>query len=216
MISGATNTGSGGNSAVNGFFPVTTYTNSQNFTMTVPTPPGSGTITPGVLNYGDAVMQKFINNGGTGSVPRPEITGRDWQALSFFIRRSTTAGSYPGPVALPAPNPSTPYDQTAPPQISNVVATQLSHTSIRVTWTTDQSTIGLACAGTAALIGKQYTYSVYSPLESGYGTSHNVVITQVPDTIAGPSTGAIHFCVLSKNVEGTSSYSPDQTITITP
>jgi hypothetical protein len=158
----------------------------------------------------DLTLQQFIQGGGTGSVPRPEITGRDWQALSFFIRRATTAGSFPGPVALPAPNPPTTYESTPPPQISNVVATRLSFASIQVTWTTDQPTIGLACAGSSAMQAGSYKYSVYSPIESAYGTSHSVVISNCPMSVP------THICVLSKNVAGTSSYSPDQTIGITP
>src|SRR5208282_3789481 len=121
----------------------------------------------------------------------------------------TTAGSYPGPVALPAPTPMGGWDNV-PPQISNLTATRLSFTSIELTWDTDEPTIGLACAGSSVSAASEYKYNVYSLIEDTYGTSHSAVITTLPMSIP------THFSVLSKDETGNSSYAPDQTIGITP
>ena len=96
-------------------------------------------------------MQAFFVRGCTGAYPRPELnvaTGssainNDWVALSYWLRRSTSAGPYPGPVALPGPLNT----DTAPPQISTVVATRLSFTSILVTLADQQEhdRHGLGC-----------------------------------------------------------------------
>ena len=93
-----------------------------------------------------------------------------------------------------------------PPRISSVVATRLSSTSIRVTWTTDKPTIGMAGAGSPASALTDTPYSCWSPIESSFGTSHNVVITGLP--LPTPT----HYTVLSKDVAGNSSYTADATI----
>ena len=101
------------------------------------------------------------------------------------------------------------------PVVSGVSATRLSNTSIQVSWTTDVPTIGLAGAGspysqTVAWSGS-YLYNVWSPLETGYGTSHTVTITGLPDvSVAG--NGPTHFTVVSKDKAGNWATVPDVVI----
>lgn len=150
----------------------------------------------------DAALATYIQSGLGGGTPRPEITGNDLRDLIYYIRRRSQAGSYPTPVQPGATNPD-----TTPPVISNVVATRLSSTSIQVTWSTDKSTIGLAAAGSPAQAAQSVKYNTWSPIETGFGTSHSVVITGLPSGVT-----PIHFTVLSKDMAGNSSYVTDQTV----
>src|SRR5207244_9488671 len=117
--------------------------------------------------------------------------------LIDFIRRSSLAGRGPVPLA-----PGSSQTDITPPVISSVIATRLSATSIRVDWTTDKPTLGLAAAGSPASAGTTAPYNVWS-IESSYGTSHSVVI------IGLPTATPTHFAVLSKDMAGNSSRSPD-------
>jgi hypothetical protein len=144
-----------------------------------------------ILYPTDAALGAYIQGGMGGSVPRPEFTGRDLRDLIYFIRRSTAAGSYPVPVAVGATDP----DVTLP-IISSVGVVRLSTTSIRVTWTTDKPTLGMAVAGTAASLGTDTPYHLWSPFESGYSTSHNCTITGLPVSTL------MYYSVVSKDVAG--------------
>jgi hypothetical protein len=145
---------------------------------------------------GDQALAAFIQAGMGGSVPRPEITGNDLRDLIYYIRRSSLAGSYPT-IVDPGPNAA---DRT-PPVISNVVALRTGPTSFMVTWQTDKPTIGLAACGTTANV-----YTVWSPIEASFGTSHTVTISGAP--AASPQ----HIAVLSKDVAGNSAVSPNAVI----
>jgi hypothetical protein len=96
--------------------------------------------------------------------------------------------------------------------VSNVVATRLSNTSIRVTWTTDKNTIGLVAAGTPNSAGSAYPYNLWSSLESTYGTSHGVTISGLPD-VSVMGNAPTHFCVLAKDKAGNWARSPDAVVT---
>jgi hypothetical protein len=145
---------------------------------------------------GDQALAAFIQSGMGGSVPRPEITGNALRDLIYYIRRSSLAGSYPTIV-----NPGPDNADTTPPVISNVVATRTGPTTFAVTWQTDKPTMGLAACGTVANV-----YTVWSPIEASFGTSHTVTINGAPT--ASPQ----HFAVLSKDAAGNSAVSPDATI----
>jgi hypothetical protein len=161
-------------------------------------PDGNLDLEPGdPANAGTLVA--YIQSGMESGVPRPEITGRDMVQLIYFLRRDTNQGSYPTPVVHLPYNP----DFTAP-VISNVIATRLSSTSVRVAWNTDKRTIGFAMAGSALQVP---FYNVYSAIESGYGTSHSVTIVGLPSGVS-----PIHYSIVSKDVPGNSSYIADQTI----
>jgi hypothetical protein len=159
-------------------------------------PDGTPDLEPGdPSNAGTLVA--YIQAGMESGVPRPEITGRDMVQLIYFLRRDTSQGSYPTPVAQLPLNP----DFTAP-VISNVTASHIGNT-LTVTWNTNKRTIGFAMAGSALQVP---FYNVYSPIESGYGTSHSVTIVGLP------SVSPIHYSIVSKDVPGNSSYIADQAI----
>lgn len=150
----------------------------------------------------DAALGAFIQSGMGGSVPRPEITGDDLRDLIYYIRRISLPGSYPTPLATFTDPSAT---DVTPPVISNVTATRLSSTSIRVTWTTDKPTIGLAAAGSPSAAGTMAPYNLWT-LETSYSTSHSVVINNL--STATPT----HYAVLSKDMASNSSVSADQTL----
>jgi hypothetical protein len=153
----------------------------------------------------DAALGAYIQGGMAGSISRPEITGRDLRDLIYFIRRVATSGSYPTP---PDPGPSDP-DVTAP-IISSVVAIRLTSTSIRVTWTTNKPTIGMAVAGTAQGVGTTSPYHIWSPFETTFGTFHDRTIVGLP------SVSPIHVAVVSKDNAGNFTNSADITVALSP
>lgn len=217
FISGATNSGSLGNSAVNGKFKLVAFTDSQHWTVAAPASAGQiGTIggSPQIMT-GTGILAKYIATGGHSTFPRPEFdtpTGVHWDqnrdavALIYYIMRNTTAGGFP----TPTPNPTLNTSNFAIPQISNISATRLSLTSIQVTWNTDQQSIGTAIAGSADQQGQTYIYNSWSPMEAGYGTTHSAVISQLP------MTTPTHWSIQVKDGYGNTSYIPDQTIGIHP
>ena len=72
-----------------------------------------------------------------------------------------------------------------------------------MTWATNKPTIGLAGAGSASqqtpsgVDGRQYAYPLWSPIESGFGTSHSVTITGLL-----ASWTPVHFTVIAKDTTG--------------
>ena len=149
----------------------------------------------------DTALAAYIHAGMGGTVPRPEITGNDLRDLIYWIRRNAIQGTWP---TNPVPGPNDP--DTTVPVISNVAATRLSPTSIRITWNTDKPTIGMGVAGSPSSAGTSAAYNLWSPIESSFSTAHDVTITGLP--IATPT----HFSVLSKDLAGNSAYAPDATI----
>jgi hypothetical protein len=150
--------------------------------------------TPG--DAGDVALTTFIQNGMSGSVPRPEITGNDLRNFIYFIRRTTQQG---GAQAVPvAPGASSP--DNAPPIILTLSISRTSSTTIRAQWTTDKPTIGLVFGASATQSAFPF-YPIFSDLESGYGTTHDLTLT-VPAIISPIYTG-----VLSKDITGNASHS---------
>jgi len=153
--------------------------------------------TPG--DAADQALAAYIQSGMDGSTPRPEITGDDMADLIYFIRRTSLEGHGP-PAVQPAP-----YSSSGPaPVISNVVATRSADKkSLTMTWATNKPTIGLAGAGSASqqtpsgVDGRQYAYPLWSPIESGFGTSHSVTITGLL-----ASWTPVHFTVIAKDTTG--------------
>jgi len=158
-----------------------------------------------------AAMQAFFNAGAGGMVPRPELTGNDWRDLYYWIVRSSLQGT----TANPSPPPGPDDPDVTPPVISGVSAVRLSATSIRVTWTTNKPTIGLAAGGSANSQGGTSAsfgglgpafYSVWSPIEASYVTSHDVTVTGLPSLLP------THWAVMSRDNAGNVTTTTDATI----
>lgn len=146
-----------------------------------------------MVSMTDAALGSYLQSGADGSVPRPELTGNDLRNVIYYIRRTATGGDLVTPGA-----DST--DQTAP-TIGVVAATQTDSTDAKVTWTTSEPTLGFVAWGTTS-----GNYFGWSPIESGYATSHSVAVSNLP---AGQT---IYFMVLAKDQAGNQGVSPEQTL----
>jgi hypothetical protein len=149
----------------------------------------------------DTDLANYIRSGMGGSVPRPEITGNDMRDLIYFIRRSTHAGSWPTPV-----KPGADHPDKNPPAITGVSAVRVSSTAIKVAWTTDKSTIGFVACGAPSQQSYNPPYNLFSDIESGFSTSHNMTVTGL--STATPT----HFSVVAKDVAGNCVHSSDSTV----
>lgn len=147
----------------------------------------------------DAELTRMIQEGWGGRVARPEITGNDLRNLIFFIRRhslpSVRANVLPGPIST---------DRTAP-QISNVRVQQVAPGSVRVTWNTNEPTLGVVQYGPA-----QGNYSRWSEPEAAYTTSHSVVLNPLR------ADKTYHFIVRAKDLAGNQAVTLDGTAQVTP
>jgi hypothetical protein len=176
-----------------------------NFDDLVATYPTDGSFTAEVCATG--TLGRYLQDGGAGQVPRPELTGNDLRAICYYIRRTSLSGTYPIAVE---PGPLNP--DTLKPRILSISAARVSNDSLgnprlQVTWTTDKRTIGMAVAGSTAQQGTWSRYSCWSPIESAFGTSHTAIVTGCP------AVSPLHYCAVVKDVAGNSVYSDDQTIT---
>jgi hypothetical protein len=144
----------------------------------------------------------FYQAGMLGTTPRPELTGNDLRNLDFYVMRSSYSGSQPTPFT---PGPDDP-DTGNNPIISGVTCTRLSATSVQVSWVTNKPTIGLAAATPQPVSTQAWAYGPCSPLEAAYGTSHTVVISNLPPSVP------INVTAVSKDMAGNCSYSTNVTI----
>ncbi len=131
----------------------------------------------------DAQIAAYIQSGMGGSVPRPEVTGNDLRALIYFIRKNSLQGATqeitPGPLAT----------DTRSPEIRNVTVIPQSSTSIRVTWQTDEPTLGEIQSGVT-------DYYIWFSIEGAYSKDHSVLLTGLP---AGRT---IYFVIRAKDEAG--------------
>jgi hypothetical protein len=159
--------------------------------------------TPG--DAGDVALAAYIQGGMGGTVPRPELTGNQLRDFIYLIRRGTYEGGLP-PVVQPGPDDP----DTTPPVILTLSAVRNSPTQITLTWTTNKATIGFGCTSTASQIVYPY-YSMYSTIESGYGTSHSIAVPCLSNAAPFNNT-PVHYTVVVKDMAGNFAHAVDQTI----
>ncbi len=156
-----------------------------------------------VLNYDDLSQMTddqiadYIHKGMGGSVPRPEITGNDLRDYIYFIRRSSLQGE------LTTIQPGASNPDSIPPEIRNIHVTQLDSTTVKISWQTDEPTLGLAEYGPS-----QY-YGLWSEIESSYSKNHEIVLSHL-----SPG-GQHHFSIISKDWAGNSRISANQSFQMT-
>ena len=92
----------------------------------------------------------------------------------------------------------------------------MNSTSITVHWTTDKQTIGLICAGSPYSQNPSsfgpYPYNLWSDLEAGFGTTHAMTISGLPDASV-PDNSPTHIAILVKDKAGNWNVSADFTVT---
>jgi hypothetical protein len=154
-----------------------------------------------VLNFDDLVsmtdaqLGAYLQAGAEGSVPRPELTGNDLRNLIYYVRRTATGGA--------SATPGAGNTDTAKPVIGLGSANQLDETDASVSWTTSEPSLGFVAWGTTS-----GTYFGWSPIESGYSTSHLVTLSNLPqDEI-------IYFVVRAKDQAGNQSVSGEQLLNL--
>jgi hypothetical protein len=170
----------------------------------------------GVPNFDDLAATKtnaelatYIQGGMGGSVPRPEITGRDLRDLIYFIRRESLQGVTQqislqsietDLVAAGFFGPNGGGDVRAP-EIRHVNIVPIDSTTVRITWQSDEPTLGLVEFG----VTNQYVG--FSDVESSYSKDHSVVLRDLP---AGRS---VHFQIRSKDPAGNDTFTSDAVFT---
>jgi hypothetical protein len=150
----------------------------------------------------DAGMAAYIQAGMGGAVPRPEIVGNQMRNLCYGIRRGTYAGGL-GPTPV-QPGPDDP--NTEVPLILSVSAVRNSSTQITVSWTTDIPTLGMVASYTPGQWAIGAKASIYSDLESGFGTSHSMPC----QVLAGLSP--VHYTVVCEDQHGNFAHCVDQVL----
>jgi hypothetical protein len=139
----------------------------------------------------DAEIKAAIQAGwGSSHGPHPEITGRDFDNLLYYIRWNCAPCIEAGMTALPPANPD-----VMPPVIGNLSVTRTSAGSAMVSWTTNESAIGFAS------FGKNTSYGNSSPVEAAFGLTHSVTVSD----LAPGST--YHFQVRVRDEAGNQSVS---------
>ena len=141
----------------------------------------------------DLELARYIQNGMAGHIKRPEITGKDMQALIYYIKVSSLKGklepidpqtikqNLAGSEFWPNVNDNT------PPTISNVVVVDKGNGTYEVNWETNEPAIGLVVYGTnSATINykgpvQRDVYGLFSNIEDGYFQQHSVILENVPD-----------------------------------
>ncbi len=156
----------------------------------------------------DVQLAQYIQNGMGGHIPRPEITGKDLQALIYYIRVSSLQGKkqHIDPAVIKQNLAGTEFwtnvNDDSPPAISNISIVALDNGDYHVTWKTNEPAIGLVVYGTSnASIDYKGpdqldVYGLFSNIESGYSTQHSVLLNHVPENIQ------LKFKIFSKDNAG--------------
>jgi uncharacterized lipoprotein YddW (UPF0748 family) len=120
------------------------------------------------------------------------------QTYHYRVRSQNSAGVE----SVSADYTFTTAADTSPPTIYNVQVTNITGNSARITWTTDDPSIGAVDYGITTSYGKSVT-------ESDYSKTHSVDLTGLTQNTL------YHFRVRATNGSGLTSYSADYTFTTT-
>lgn len=119
--------------------------------------------------YEDQALADYIRGGFGGSVPRPEITCRDMDALIYYIRMNSLVG------LSQTVSVGTSCDQDLlVPEVSDI-SYQWTPDGFEVTWNTDKETIGYVAHGVSDTLHR------WSGVEDGFGTEHTIYLETLPE-----------------------------------
>lgn len=156
---------------------------------------------PNVASYDDlaslttARIKTFITGGLGGGTPRPEITGHDLDLAAARVQINSAL--FPNQLLPDIPPAVT---DTAPPVISNVQATLIDGTTARVTWDTDEPTLGYV------RFGSTVNYFRFSDIESSFSTSHAMTLSYLPENTTE------HFAIVVEDQASNFTMTPDHTV----
>jgi len=156
----------------------------------------------------DVELAEYIQNGMGGHIKRPEITGKDLQALIYYIKVLSLKGKleYIDANIIKQNLAGTEYwpdvnDNTAP-SINNVNIADKGNGKYEISWETNEPAIGLVVYGTnSATINykgpvQRDVYGLFSNIEEGYSKQHLVIVENVP------SNQKMRFKIFSKDKAG--------------
>ncbi len=156
----------------------------------------------------DLELAAYIQNGMGGHIKRPEITGKDLQALIYYIKVSSLKGKLQAitPNSIRQNLAGSEYwpnvNDNTPPAIRNVVVVDLGNGKYEINWETDEPAIGLVVYGTnSATINykgpiQRDVYGLFSNIEDGYFQQHSVILEHVP------TSPKMKFKIFSKDKAG--------------
>ncbi|RMD86347.1 MAG: hypothetical protein D6813_15055, partial [Calditrichaeota bacterium] len=161
-----------------------------------------------LAEWEDIQLAEYIQNGMAGHIKRPEITGKDLQALIYYIKVTSLKGKfeYIDPESIKKNLAGTSYwpdvTDTTPPDISKIVVVDQGNGTYEINWETNEPAIGLVVYGTnSATINykgpiQKDVYGLFSNIEDGYFEQHTVILENVP------SNQKMKFKIFSKDKAG--------------
>ena len=156
-------------------------------------------------------IAKFIRRGMDGAILRPEITGRDLASYIYYIRYYSLEGELRNididEIEEELHNEGLhDLDDLRSPEIRNVSVDFVDGKPVKISWQTDEPTIGLV------EYGPTLWHGLYSKIESEFSKEHSV---EIHDLIHdGISKGVYHFSIRTKDLAGNFTSSEDATFSI--
>ena len=145
----------------------------------------------------DQSLADYIRTGFGGSVPRPEITCVDMDALIYYIRMNSLVAQS----QTVAPGNSCAHDPVAP-EVSGIEY-RWTEDGFEITWNTDKETIGYVAHGVSADLHR------WSDVETNFSTDHRLYLDTLPEDGA-----EIFFTVFSRDRYGNIAGSDGQSLVL--
>ncbi len=118
----------------------------------------------------DADLAAYIRSGFGGSVPRPEITCGDMDALIYYIRVNSILGIT---TEVKSPPSSCQKDTIVP--VFGDISYRWTQDGFEVSWDTDEDTLGFIGHGVSANLHR------WSSIENDFGTTHVLYLNTLGD-----------------------------------
>ena len=141
----------------------------------------------------DASLAKYIQAGLGGTAARPEIVGYPLACLMYFIRCNSIER-----LARVIPIPVKPADKTFP-VISDIFAEPFADGMARVSWTTNEPTLGYVA------FGKNTNYHRWSEPEEVFSLTHQVTLKHL--------SSSVQFSIRAADTAGNVTFGPNMILT---
>jgi hypothetical protein len=139
----------------------------------------------------DLTLATYIRDGLGGTTARPEIVGYPLACLMYFIRKNSILA-----LAKAIPAPAKPADKIFP-VISDVFAERFGDDTARITWTTNEPTLGYVA------FGKNTNYHRWS--EPEFGLTHQVMLKHL--------SSSVQFSIRAADTAGNVTFGPNMILT---
>jgi len=142
---------------------------------------------------GDQELRDYIQSGMASSIPRPEFTGNDLEKMIYYVRTNSLYF-----YLFPIKKPTVSNDMRSP-EVRNVKVQSIDASSAKITWQTDEPTLGFIKYG----IHDGFYYG-YSNLENYYSFDHELIVKDLPQN------SMTHISVVVKDFAGNVANSRDK------